>query len=151
MKKKKNKNKLLIVFIVLLVIVSILGIDILFLEKNKIKDEDKTDIVVPVIEEKENYSFSVDLKDIKKAQKVIYKLKITNYRNKTINKKQLEYTLKILNDDNIDIEIYKDNKKISNDYKDKLNNNKKDSEIYEIIIIPKENLKSSTIAVNVES
>ena len=151
MKKKKNKNKLLIVFIVLLVIVSILGIDILFLEKSKIKDEDKTDIVVPVIEEKENYSFSVDLKDIKKAQKVIYKLKITNYRNKTINKKQLEYTLKILNDDNIDIEIYKDNKKISNDYKDKLNNNKKDSEIYEIIIIPKENLKSSTIAVNVES
>lgn len=153
MKRKIKENKLLIIFMCLLVLVIGLGIRIFFLEKNKSKvEQTRVDMVVPIIKNNTNYSYMVTFNNIKKDKKIIYTFKITNYRNKSINSKEVSYDLSIKHDNNLDIKIYKDEKAIQIETKNnKLKKESKDTQIYKLIINPKKDEKHSTINVNINS
>ena len=148
---KVKKNKLLIVFIALLVLVILLGIKIYNLEK-KSKKKTNVDFVIPVIKKNSDYDFKVTLNDLKKDNKVIYIFKITNYRNKNINKKNIKYNMNIDYSNDLNIKVLENSKEIESKLSDiKLTKNKKDSHIYKLIITPNKDLKDSTIAISIRS
>ena len=137
--KKIPKKAFYIVFIVLLVIVLILGIKIILLE-NKSKDNEKVDMIVPLLNNKKDIKFNISA-DKFKGKKIYYIFKVTNYRNKNINKKDINYNIKFISDKDTKLKLYRDNiKKLTNNEIKNINlkANKKEEQIYKLEInIPK--------------
>lgn len=157
--KTGNEKILLVSFVVLLILVIILA----FVAVNKKKEYDKkqsADIIMPIIEKGVNNTFSVDISNLKEKGLRSYSFKITNYKDKKINTKQIEYKLSINTLENdVELKLYKnkDDKNLlanSNKYEitTKLPKDKKQEDVYTLIIkANKEIEKNQTIEVKVLS
>ena len=147
--KKIPKKALYIIFILLLILVLILGIVIITLNKQN-NDNQKVDMVVPILDKKSNAEFNIST-DENKSNKIYYTFKITNYRGKDINKKEINYNIKFDYNDNIKLKLYKNTKKeklINNETNNiNLRSNKKEEQLYKLEIdIPD---KKKDISVNI--
>ena len=106
-KNTGNEKILLISFIALLVLVIILTI----VAVNKKKEYDKkqsADIIMPIIEKSVNNTFNIDISNLKEKGLKSYSFKITNYKDKKTNSKQIEYKLSINTLENdVELKLYK--------------------------------------------
>ena len=145
MKKKQDKknttNNLKKIFtsyeflyttlIVLAILVLFLAITVL----GKKREKDSANIIIPIMEKSSHSSIGIDLESLKGKE---YKIKITNYRDKEVNKEEMVYSLTIKNDTNSSIILTKEDKKenLMIDQREttleglNLEGNKKDSTIY---------------------
>lgn len=139
--KTGNEKILLISFIALLILVIILAL----VAVNKKKEYDKkqnADIIMPIIEKGVNNTFNVDISNLKEKGLKSYSFKITNYKDKKVNSKQIEYKLSINTLENdVELKLYKnkDDKNLLADIEkyeitDKLIKDKKQEDVYTIII-----------------
>lgn len=158
-KNTGTEKILLISFIALLVLVIILTI----VAVNKKKEYDKkqsTDIIMPIIEKGVNNTFNIDISNLKEKGLKSYSFKITNYKDKKTNSKQIEYKLSINTLENdVELKLYKnkdDKNLLTNSEKyeitAKLPKDKKQEDVYTIIIkANKATGKNKTIEVKVAS
>ncbi len=106
-KKTEAEKILLISFIALLIIVIILA----FVAVNKKKEYDKkqsADIVIPIIEKGVNSTFNVDISNLKEDALKSYSFRITNYKEKKINSKKIDYKISINTLENdVELKLYK--------------------------------------------
>ncbi len=157
--KTGNEKILLVSFVALLILVIILA----FVAVNKKKEYDKkqsADIIMPIIEKGVNNTFNVDISNLKEKGLKSYIFRITNYKDKKINSKQIEYKISINTLENdVELKLYKnkDDKNLlanSNKYEitAKLPKDKKQEDVYTLIIkANKEIEKNQTIEVKVLS
>lgn len=157
--KTGNEKILLVSFVALLILVIILA----FVAVNKKKEYDKkqsADIIMPIIEKGVNNTFNVDISNLKEKGLKSYSFRITNYKDKKINSKQIEYKISINTLENdVELKLYKnkDDKNLlanSNKYEitAKLPKDKKQEDVYTLIIkANKEIEKNQTIEVKVLS
>lgn len=157
--KTGNEKILLISFIALLILVIILA----FVAVNKKKEYDKkqsADIIMPIIEKSVNNTFNVDISNLKEKGLKSYSFKITNYKDKKINSKQIEYKISINTLENdVELKLYKnkDDKNLLAGLEEyeitaKLPKDKKQEDVYTLIIkANKEIDKNKTIEVKVAS
>lgn len=99
-----------IIFIILLIFTLILGVKVIKARKNY-KEHLKANIVVPVLGTGVNNEISVDISNMKKDETREYVFKVTNTKNKNINKEEVSYNLVFGNLENIDVQVYKNNEK----------------------------------------
>ena len=112
-----NEKFLLSVFILLAVIVCILGC-LVIKHKNNTRVIDKTNVVIPIIEENTTNSIQIDAFGLTKER--FYVIKVTNYRDKNINKEEFKYTINVENDTKATIKVTK-----NDDETNLIKNNKK--------------------------
>ena len=151
---KKAKNDffnteyiLLCIFIILLLVVIGLGYKIY--QKNKeMKKEDNCNVLFPIYKDRGNMTLSVNAKDLSNAGG--YVIKVTNYKGDKINKKDVNYNLKIENKTNLKLKMYKDNtdKDLINgnevvEVNNKLEKNVKKKDYYTIIVDGREKVKNN--------
>lgn len=170
MKKKKTKKTKLkeillpktplektlgAIFLFLLAIVIVLSLAAIKLSNEAKKNS--VDATVPIIEETKT-TLNVDISALKEGTLKEYKFKVTNYKNKTINKAKTAYSVNIIpNNNNIECTLYKDSDNInllanSLDHQDFLNSKKKEETTYYLIIKVKEDTsKNATIKVDIIS
>lgn len=141
---------LTVLFIVLLVVVIILGVKAFNLKKEQNTKKD-VDLTVPILETKTNNTFSVDLSKMKNQEIKEYKFMITNYKDKQIANKDINYKIELTSHaDAISIKLYK-NREEDNLLTDttsthsiennKLPKDKKTSDTYYLIIRAKDEIK----------
>ena len=139
--------------IVLFIIVIILGVIVL----GKKREKDSANIIIPIMEKASHSSLNIDLNNLKDQE---YKIKVTNYRNNSINKEEMYYSLTVKNDTTSNVLLYteKEEKNLMIDQKEtfitdyKLKAKEKDSLIF--IIKLEEGSKPSkddTITVEITS
>lgn len=110
-KSSKLKNSitteriLLTVFILLLIIVAVLTF---FVIKKKKENDNKlaANLVIPVIEKGTEENFSLNVNSFGDEDEYI--LKLTNYRGKKINEKEISYAVTVENNSASEIEVTKD-------------------------------------------
>lgn len=112
-----NEKFLLGVFILLAIFVCILGC-LVIRETNKTRVIDKTNIVLPMIEENAKNTVKIDAFGLTKER--FYVIKVTNYRDKLINKEEIKYTIDVENDTKATIKVTK-----NEDETNLIKNNKK--------------------------
>ena len=149
-------NYLYYIFGFLVVIVIILAILVLiFHNKNNYS---KSNVVMPVMNDYVNNEMNIDMVNL--VKKGDYSLKITNYRNDTINKKDINYTITVTNSSDANIKVTKDddNNNLMNNSKIwvindvALGNNTKNETIYHFSVIDKDKVKKGdTINIKIES
>lgn len=160
-KKKKNTKKeqtnkfekfipkttteiiLVVTFITLFILVIILSFKAINLKKEFNKRQEM-DFIMPVLDNKTNNSFAVDLTDMKKDDIKEYKFMITNYKDKKIAEEEIKYQLELTNNsDDIKIKLYRENEgenllgendKVHKVENNELSGNEKDSDTYYLII-----------------
>ena len=169
MKKKSNKKKSIKknidkVDIILLGVIVLLGLVILISGVKLIKSvtsnskEVKANIVIPVLEKDTGSTIILSMNEFNDNSKYIFK--VNNYRNKNVNKEEINYTVYVNNEDETDIIINKNDSdvnlaqegktfKIENN---KLKSNKKQTDIYTVKINSKKNIKKdSKVRISIES
>lgn len=117
MKKNKKKKKqfnlkelitsetfLKIVFALLLILVVILFI-MTTNKKKEIANNPPANMVIPIYKDFSDYHFSISAEALAAGE--TYTLKITNYRDKTINKEDVNYTMTIDNSTSSKIKVFK--------------------------------------------
>lgn len=103
--KEINKEKYMyIVFILLIAIVVFLGVKVY--QKKQTKKEETANIVVPLLKKGLSYDMSIDLGKLKNEDE--YSIKISNFRQKNVNKEEIEYKITITNDSKAHIKVTKD-------------------------------------------
>ena len=112
-----NEKFLLGVFILLAIFVCILGC-LVIRETNKTRVIDKTNIVLPMIEENAKNTVKIDAFGLTKER--FYVIKVNNYRDKLINKEEIKYTIDVENDTKATIKVTK-----NEDETNLIKNNKK--------------------------
>lgn len=112
-----NEKFLLGVFILLAIFVCILGC-LVIRETNKTRVIDKTNMVLPMVEENAKNTVKIDAFGLTKER--FYVIKVTNYRDKLINKEEIKYTLDVENDTKATIKVTK-----NEDETNLIKNNKK--------------------------
>ena len=139
MQKKNDNNKLLkLIFFILLIILFILLI--ICIKKNPTNK--KSNISIPLISDNLVANLAVDITNLKVNEKMEYTFDITNYKNNTINNKDIEYNIEFKTESNIsvklnlyknnnDIDILKNHKEVK---KESLLKNKKETNSYKLII-----------------
>lgn len=95
------------VFSILIVCVAILG-GMVFVKGKEYK-KNKSDIVVPILEDGTRSALNIDLKQLKKTGE--YRVKITNYRGDKINESSMDYSITIRNVTSTDVKVTKDDSK----------------------------------------
>ena len=112
-----NEKFLLGIFILLAILVCILGC---FVIKNMNSNRviDKTNVVLPIIEENTKDTLEIDAYGLTKER--FYVIKVTNYRDKNINEEEFEYSIDIENDTKATIKVTK-----NDDDTNLIKNNKK--------------------------
>ena len=169
MKKKSNRNKKIKknidkVDIIMLGVIVLLGLVILISGVKLIKSvtsnpkEVKANIVIPVLEKDTGSTIILSMNEFNDNSKYIFK--VNNYRNKNVNKEEINYTVYVNNEDETDIIINKNDSdvnlaqegktfKIENN---KLKSNKKQTDIYTVKINSKKNIKKdSKVRISIES
>ena len=169
MKKKSNRNKKIKknidkVDIIMLGVIVLLGLVILISGVKLIKSvtsnpkEVKANIVIPVLEKDTGSTIILSMNEFNDNSKYIFK--VNNYRNKNVNKEEINYTIYVNNEDETDIIINKNDSdvnlaqegktfKIENN---KLKSNKKQTDIYTVKINSKKNIKKdSKVRISIES
>lgn len=151
--EETNKKKLVLGDVVLLIIfgglIALIISLILTVAKNEKEPQNVfADLIVPVIEEKSYNEFSINLAEIKDNK---YIIKVTNYRKENIiNIKEVSYNLEVINKENVEIELYKneikDNLISKNNSvlieKNMLKASKKQEDVYKIVVVDDKKLTS---------
>jgi hypothetical protein len=135
-----NEKFLLGVFVLLAVFVCILGCFVIK-EMNGNRVIDKTNVVLPIVEENTNNALEIDAYGLTKER--FYVIKVTNYHEKDINKDELEYTIDIENETKATIKVTKNDDEtnlIKNNKKtvitgQKLGKDKKQDDYYYVSIV----------------
>ncbi len=136
---------LMIVFGLLLALIVYLSLTIF--QKKDDPSNEHANLVIPVLEEKTNNSFSVDLSRLKDKE---YIIKVTNFKNNIINTSPLEYTIEISNPSKVKIKLYKNegSEAIATSSNDlSVKNNKllpdtQQEDVYKILILETKNISS---------
>lgn len=173
MTKKKNKNALrkiipkttseiilTLVFVLLLIsVITLLCVAIS--KKNEFKQKQSADIVIPIIEKETNNTLNVDISELKGNSLKDYSFHITNYKGNNINKEKMSYSILLsTNDNDVTLKLYKngteDNllkNQSSYELKDlKLVNNKKQDDVYTLIIKANKNIeKKQSVSIQIIS
>ena len=134
---------LVVSFITLLILVIILSFKAINLKK-EFNRRQEMDFIMPVLDNKTNNSFEVDLTDMKKDDIKEYKFMITNYKDKNIAKEEISYQIELANNsDDVKIKLYKEKEdknllsekeKVQKLENNSLTGNEKDSDTYYLII-----------------
>lgn len=157
--KTKTEKILSIVFIIMLLLVIVL-LCIAINKKKELAKKQNADIVIPVLEKSTNNTVNIDISNLKEKGLKSYSFKITNYKDKKTNSKQIEYKLSINTLENdVELKLYKnkdDKNLLTNSEKyeitAKLPKDKKHEDVYTIIIkANKSTGKNKTIEVKVAS
>lgn len=173
MTKKKNKNALrkiipkttseiiLTLAFVLLLISVITLLCVAVSKKNEFKQNQSADIVIPIIEKETNNTLNVDISELKGNSLKDYSFHITNYKGNNINKEKMSYSILLsTNDNDVTLKLYKngteDNllkNQSSYELKDlKLINNKKQDDVYTLIIKANKNIeKKQSVSIQIIS
>ncbi len=173
MTKKKNKNALrkiipkttseiilTLVFVLLLIsVITLLCVAVS--KKNEFKQKQSADIVIPIIEKETNNTLNVDISELKGNSLKDYSFHITNYKGNNINKEKMSYSILLsTNDNDVTLKLYKngteDNllkNQSSYELKDlKLINNKKQDDVYTLIIKANKNIeKKQSVSIQIIS
>lgn len=173
MTKKKNNNALrkiipkttseiilTLVFILLLIsVITLLCVAVS--KKNEFKQKQSADIVIPIIEKETNNTLNVDISELKGNSLKDYSFHITNYKGNNINKEKMSYSILLsTNDNDVTLKLYKngteDNllkNQSSYELKDlKLINNKKQDDVYTLIIKANKNIeKKQSVSIQIIS
>lgn len=173
MTKKKNKNALrkimpkttseiilTLVFVLLLIsVITLLCVAVS--KKNEFKQKQSADIVIPIIEKETNNTLNVDISELKGNSLKDYSFHITNYKGNNINKEKMSYSILLsTNDNDVTLKLYKngteDNllkNQSSYELKDlKLINNKKQDDVYTLIIKANKNIeKKQNVSIQIIS
>lgn len=112
-----NEKFLLGVFILLAIFVCILGC-LVIKERNNTRVIDKTNIVLPIVEENATNTLEIDAYGLTKER--FYIIKVTNYLDKKVNDEEFEYTIDVENETKATIKITK-----NEDETNLIKNNKK--------------------------
>lgn len=112
-----NEKFLLGVLILLAILVCVLGC-LVIKQKNNTRVIDKTNVVLPMIEENATNTIQIDAFGLTKER--YYVIKVTNYRDKKINEEELKYSIDIENDTKATIKVTK-----NDDETNLIKNNKK--------------------------
>lgn len=173
MTKKKNNNDLrkiipkttseiilTLVFVLLLIsVITLLCVAVS--KKNEFKQKQSADIVIPIIEKETNNTLNVDISELKENSLKDYSFHITNYKGNNINKEKMSYSILLsTNDNDVTLKLYKngteDNllkNQSSYELKDlKLINNKKQDDVYTLIIKANKNIeKKQSVSIQIIS
>lgn len=173
MTKKKNNNALrkiipkttsetilTLVFVLLLIsVITLLCVAVS--KKNEFKQKQSADIVIPIIEKETNNTLNVDISELKGNSLKDYSFHITNYKGNNINKEKMSYSILLsTNDNDVTLKLYKngteDNllkNQSSYELKDlKLINNKKQDDVYTLIIKANKNIeKKQSVSIQIIS
>ena len=173
MTKKKNNNDLrkiipkttseiilTLVFVLLLIsVITLLCVAVS--KKNEFKQNQSADIVIPIIEKETNNTLNVDISELKGNSLKDYSFHITNYKGNNINKEKMSYSILLsTNDNDVTLKLYKngteDNllkNQSSYELKDlKLINNKKQDDVYTLIIKANKNIeKKQSVSIQIIS
>lgn len=107
-KKYNKQDKILIyTFIGLIALVLVLGIVVLNVDK--IYKNKKTDITIPILEEKSENQWSVDISNMEKDEEKNYFFSVSNYKDDKILKEGIPYNIEITAEDSVNISVYKNN------------------------------------------
>ena len=140
-KKSISEKIMFAIFCLLLILVIVLGI-VAINKKNSTKATGRANITIPIIEENSQNELSIDISNMKKGEEKEYIFKITNTQDNNINKVTLKYSIKFTKPSSVTLSLYKndtdknlllnqDNLVLSNN---KLLRNKKQTDIYKLII-----------------
>ena len=153
MKVRDKLDKiLLVIFIFLLCTVVALGI-IHLNKKDRISKQEKSNIVIPLLENNINDKITINIEDLKKGKLMNYRFKIRNYREGIINKHELKYILKFEVGDNMDFKLYENNKfkNIKNNTLENILKAKtKEEYSYTIAITAKEDIKKGHMSFEIK-
>ena len=146
---------LLLIFGLLLALIVIMSLTIM--KKKDDSSNEYSDLVIPILRKNSTNELSVDLSKIEDKE---YLIKITNYRNDTINQEEISYNVEIENKSEVSIEIYKNEYKkdlASDNANFTIENNtlgtkKKQEDIYKIIVTDEKKLTSkNSLKINITS
>lgn len=173
MTKKKNNNALrkiipkttseiilTLVFVLLLIsVITLLCVAVS--KKNEFKQKQSADIVIPIIEKETNNTLNVDISELKGNSLKDYSFHITNYKGNNINKEKMSYSILLsTNDNDVTLKLYKNGTednllKNQSSYKLKdlkLINNKKQDDVYTLIIKANKNIeKKQSVSIQIIS
>ncbi len=155
-KKKKTKfkldlnkiMKLVLVILVLAVIGLIIAYAVISINNNK-----KGDLSIAILEEFPKNEIFINLGKLDKGEEKEYIFNVSNYKDDKVSEEQVKYGVEFINEDKLAIElemynldneeknILKDNK-IENIEFDK---DKKEEDIYKLVIKAKENIKEGDL------
>ena len=151
-----NQEKALAVTLVVLAILVVILLVIALVQKNRSKDLEKSSFTIPVLEENVESRIAINLSELPDSQEYVFI--VSNYKDKDINKKTIEYDVEITNNDNVRIEIYKNGKKknvLNDDYEvedNKLTKNKKQEDVYKLVIKATKNIRdNSELVIEIDS
>lgn len=167
-KKKKKKiakkeidtvDKIMIGILVLLgIYIVFLGFRLVFEISKKKEDTVKANIVIPVLNKANTSSITLNMKEFN--EKSVYIFKVNNYRNNDVNKEKIKYTVRVINEDQTNIILTKNDsdENLANTEKEfEVQNNKlkakeKQSDVYRLKIKNKNNIKSdSKVIISIDS
>lgn len=163
-KKKLTKKKIDKLDIILLGVMALLGLLILYLGFKlvyAITHKDNTpqaNIVIPVLDKNTSSSITLTMSEFKKDS--VYIFKVNNYRNNDINKEKIKYTIEVLNEDETNISIFKNDSEEDlaqpgSSFKieeNKLKAKEKQTDLYQVKLKNKKNVnKNSQVTISIES
>lgn len=133
-KKESSKNIvtsdyiLLGVLILLIFVVIGLGTGVYY-KKQKIDSQITASIVMPMLKENDEKSFSLDVNELIKNGEYIFK--VSNFRGNIVSNKDINYTVTVNKEDNVKVKL------IKNDSKDNLFDNNVNTTVTDKILMKK--------------
>lgn len=99
-----------VVFLGLLILTIFLGYKVKDTKKNY-NEYIRASIVVPVLSKDTNNNISVDIENMKKGDSKSYTFKVANNKDNNINPEEVVYALQLINTENVNVEVYKNDSK----------------------------------------
>ncbi len=161
--EETNKKKLVLSDIILLLVFGglialVIWLVLMVAKKEKDPTNIVADMVVPIIEKGSKNEFTVNLDKIEDKK---YIIRVVNYRNDIINKNEMDYDIEVINENNVEIEIYKneieDNLASINNKdlfieKNVLKAEEKQDDVYKIVVVSDKDLtKKDTLKIIITS
>ena len=140
---QKQDKALIITFVGLIVLV--IALAIVALNMKTITDREKANIVIPILEENSENVISIELNDMVKEDVKEYIFVVSNFKDKEILKKSIEYDVDVTPTENTTVKVYKnssnDNLLTEDDLlieNNKFKAKKKTEDTYKVVITAKE-------------
>lgn len=145
---QKQDKALIATFIGLIVLVIVLGI--VALNMKSITEKEKANIVIPILEEHSENVISIELNDMAKDDVKEYIFVVSNFKDKEVLEKTIEYDVDVTPTENTSVRIYKnsssDNLLTEDDLlieNNKFKAKKKTEDTYKVVIVAKETPKEN--------
>lgn len=148
--KTKTEKILSIVFIIMLLLVIVL-LCIAINKKKELAKKQNADIVIPVLEKSTNNTVNIDISNLKEKGLKDYSFRITNYKEKTMNKAVTAYNISFdTNENDVTLKLYKNGSE-EDLFKDKtsyeikslsLKSKEKQEDVYTVIIKANKEIKN---------